>query len=114
MKCPGCGFDNKETAKACRKCGRDLTVPPAWFPDAAWHLRTLGIIYACLIVFYFGVSAALSKLPKPYQLRQIPVEMTPWLAPGGKVFLDEEHLKAPAEKTGTPAAPAPAEGKPKR
>jgi hypothetical protein len=98
MKCPACSQENKDTAKFCKKCDRDLTAPPAWFPDAAWHVRTLGVIYAALIVLYFGVSAALARLPKPYNLRQIPVEMTPWLAPGGKVFLDEDHLKAPSRR----------------
>lgn len=96
MKCLNCGQDNKETAKACRKCGRDLAVPPAWFPDAAWHLRTLGAIYALLIVFYFGVTFALKQLPPPYNLRQIPPEMTPWLGHGPK-FVPEDKLKAPAE-----------------
>ncbi|MBI3564075.1 MAG: hypothetical protein HY079_02630 [Elusimicrobia bacterium] len=109
MKCVDCGVDNKDAAKNCRKCGRDMAVPPAWHPDAAWHLRTLGIIYACLTVLYFGVSAALSRLPRPYQLRQIPVEMTPWLAPGGKVHLPEDRLKAPGAPVPAPAAaPAPA------
>ena len=103
MKCPGCAFDNKDTSKTCRKCGRDLSVPPAWAPDAAWHLKTLAAIYAALALFYVGVTAALSKLPKPYQLRDIPVEMTPWLAPGGKVHLPEDRLKAPAR----PPAAAP-------
>lgn len=96
MKCVGCGSDNKDAAKACRKCGRDLAVPPAWLPDAAWHLKTLGVIYAALTLFYFGVTTVLSGLPKPYRLRKIPVEMTPWLAPGGKVHLPEDKLKAPA------------------
>lgn len=96
MKCPACGFENKDTAKACRKCGRDATVPPAWLPDARWHLKLLAVIYASLIAFYYGVTAALSALPRPYQLRHIPVEMTPWLAPGGKVHLSEEQLQPPA------------------
>ena len=96
MRCVSCGQENKDAAKACKRCGRDLHVPPAWFPDWRWHARTLGIIYACLIALYFGVSAALGSLPRPYQLRHIPVEMTPWLAPGGKVHLPEEQLKAPA------------------
>lgn len=100
MKCSNCGQDNKDTAKACRKCGRDLTVPPAWFPDAKWHMKTLGAIYAALIVFYIGVSFALKQLPRPYHLRQIPVEMTPWLFKGEK-HLPEDKLKAP------PDAPAP-------
>ena len=106
VKCVGCGFENKENAKACRKCGRDMAVPPAWQPDAAWHLKTLGAIYAALTIFYFGMTAALSKLPKPYQLRNIPVEMTPWLAPGGKVHLSEDQLKAPPPPAAAPEEPS--------
>jgi hypothetical protein len=94
MKCMNCGQDNKDSLKACRKCGRDLSTPPAWFPDARWHLKTLGTIYALLIVAYFGVSAALKSLPKPYQVRKIPIEMTPWLRSGPK-HLPEDQLKAP-------------------
>lgn len=94
MKCMNCGQDNKETAKECRKCGRSLAVPPAWFPDAKWHAKTLGAIYAVLIVAYFGISAALKSLPRPYHVRTIPVEMTPWLRHGEK-HLPEDQLKAP-------------------
>ena len=94
MKCSSCGQENKETAKTCRKCGRDLTIPPAWFPDAAWHARTLGTIYAALLILFFVVSAALKRLPKPYDIRKIPVEMTPWLRKGPK-FLPEDELRAP-------------------
>ncbi|MDE2141684.1 MAG: hypothetical protein KGL74_07210 [Elusimicrobia bacterium] len=104
MKCVGCGLDNKDTAKTCKKCGRDMSVPAAWQPDAAWHLKVLGVIYALLIVFYFGVTATLSRLPKPYALRHIPIEMTPWLVPGGKVHLPEEQLKAPAPPPEAPTA----------
>ncbi len=96
MKCPACRQENKDTAKFCKKCDYDFSAPPAWFPDAAWHLRTLGVIYACLVVFYFGVNAALSRLPKPYQLRHIPIELTPWLRPDGKTYIPEDELKAPA------------------
>lgn len=96
MKCASCGQDNKESAKLCKKCGRDLAVPPSWFPDARWHLRTLGVIYAGLIVLYFGVSFALKQLPRPYHLREIPVEMTPWLRSGLK-HLPEGELKAPVQ-----------------
>ncbi|MFI5362262.1 MAG: zinc ribbon domain-containing protein [Elusimicrobiota bacterium] len=106
VKCPGCGYENKENAKSCRKCGRDMAVPPAWQPDFAWHLKTLGVIYAGLTLFYLGVTAVLSKLPKPYHLRNIPIEMTPWLVPGGKVHLPEEQLKAPPMPATPPAAPA--------
>jgi hypothetical protein len=89
-----CGQENKDTAKACKKCGRDLSVPPAWFPDARWHLRTLGIIYACLLVFYFSVSFLLRRLPKPYNIRKIPMEMTPWLRHGNK-FVPDDDLQPP-------------------
>lgn len=95
MKCVNCGQENKDVAKACRKCGRDLSVSPAWFPDARWHLRTLATIYTVLAVFYFGVSFALKSLPRPYHARRIPVEMTPWLRAGGQAHLPEEQLKAP-------------------
>lgn len=95
-RCLNCGQENKETAKLCRKCGKDLTVPPAWFPDAAWHAKTLVVIYGALGVFYLGVTFALKQLPKPYNLRQIPIEMTPWLRPGEK-FLPEDKLKAPPD-----------------
>ena len=94
MKCVNCGQDNKDAAKACRKCGRDLAIPPAWFPDMQWHLRTLGTIYGVLIVAYLGISAALKTLPKPYHIRKIPLEMTPWLRHGDK-HLPEDELKAP-------------------
>jgi len=79
VRCASCGQENKDAARACRKCGRDLSVPPAWFPDWKWHARTLGIIYACVTVFYLVVSAVLKRLPEPYNIRRIPPEMTPWL-----------------------------------
>lgn len=102
MKCLNCGQENKDTAKACKKCARDFTIPPAWFPDGKWHLKTLGTIYALLTVLYFGVSYALKALPKPYHLRNIAPEMTPWLRrPGIAKHVPEEQLKTPAE---TPAA----------
>ena len=109
----------------CRKCGRNLTIPPAWFPDARWHLKTLGMIYLALTIFYFGVSYFLKSLPRPYHIRAIPIEMTPWLRKGPK-FLPEDELKAPnanavpegvrdrvrkgaapAQNTGVPKAAAP-------
>jgi hypothetical protein len=96
MKCTACGNDNKDSAKACKKCGRSLSEAPAWFPDAAWHLRTLLTIYAILVVVYFVVSFLLRTLPKPYHVRDIPPEMTPWLRKGGKEHLPEEKLQAPA------------------
>ena len=105
MKCLNCGQDNKDTAKACRKCSRDLTTPPAWFPDARWHMKTLGIIYGIVIVVYFSISAVLKSLPRPYNIRKIPIEMTPWLRKGDK-FLPEDQLKAPAAEPSAPASPS--------
>lgn len=95
MKCQSCGQDNKDSAKNCKKCGREVGVQPAWFPDGAWHLKTLGAIYAALVLVYFGVNFLLGHLPRPYHLRDIPAEMTPWLRKGPK-HLPEKDLKAPA------------------
>ena len=81
MKCPNCSQENKASLKFCRKCGRDLTLPPVWFPGWKWHLRTLSWIYLVLIAGFFTLSWLLHKLPPPYNQRQIPPEMTPWLAP---------------------------------
>jgi hypothetical protein len=106
MKCMNCGQENKDAAKACKKCGRDLTVPPAWFPDMRWHLKTLGVIYVCLVAAYFGVGFLLRQLPKPYHIRKIPLEMTPWLRSGVK-HLPDEQLQPPLRKD-LGAAPAPA------
>jgi hypothetical protein len=81
MKCPNCGYENRATLKLCKKCGRDLTLPPVWFPDWKWHLKTLSWIYLILIALFFIVSHILHKLPPPYNMRKIPEEMTPWLNP---------------------------------
>ena len=91
-----------QSKKSKKAAAQEALISPPWFPDAKWHARTLGIIYAILIVVYFGVSHALSGLPKPYNLRRIPMEMTPWLNPGGKVHLPEEQLKTPPEDAPTP------------
>ncbi len=79
MKCPNCAQENKDSAKACKKCGRDLAMPPAWFPDWRWHMRTLSVIYAVVIVMYLVTSVLLRQLPEPYHIRKIPPEVTPWL-----------------------------------
>jgi len=79
MKCPNCANENKDTAKVCKKCGRDLSMPPAWFPDWKWHAKTLAVIYTCVTAMYFAVTFALRQLPAPYQIREIPPELTPWL-----------------------------------
>lgn len=83
--------------KSKKAAAQEALISPPWFPDAKWHVRTLAVIYAVLIVAYFGISHALSRLPKPYNLRRIPMEMTPWLNPGGKLHLSEEQLKAPPD-----------------
>lgn len=80
MKCPSCNFDNKETAKNCKKCGTVLNVVPMWSPTWQWHAKTLGIIYAALIVVYFLLNWFL----RPY-LRDIPPEVTPWLKEAQKI-----------------------------
>ncbi len=74
MKCPKCQLDNKDGAKACRKCGADLTPAPLWRPSWMWHARVLVVIYAVLITLFFLMNSLL----KPY-LRQIPRDITPWL-----------------------------------
>ncbi|MBI4802170.1 MAG: zinc ribbon domain-containing protein [Elusimicrobia bacterium] len=81
MKCLNCGQENRATLKFCKKCGRDLTAPPIWFPDWKWHLKTLSWIYISVTALFFAVSYLLHKLPPPYNQRQIPAEMTPWLNP---------------------------------
>ena len=90
--------------KSKKAAAQEALISPPWFPDAMWHVRTLGVIYVSLIVVYFAVSQILSRLPKPYTLRRIPMEMTPWLNPGGKVHLPEDQLKAPSPDE-PPAAP---------
>ncbi len=94
---------SQQSKKSKKAAAQEALISPPWFPDAKWHARTLGIIYVILIVAYFGISHLLSRLPKPYHLRHIPMEMTPWLTPGGKVHLSEEQLKTPPEDA--PAVP---------
>ena len=76
MKCPSCSAENKENATHCKKCGTSLAVQLLWSPTWEWHAKTLGIIYACLILIFFVLNRWLLK---PY-LRDIPPEVTPWLA----------------------------------
>ncbi len=107
MKCMNCGQENKDAAKNCKKCSRSLSIPPAWFPDTNWHIRTLSLIYIGLIIVYFGVNFFLGKFPKPYHLRDIAPEMTPWLtSPGKPKHLPEDQLKAPPWDAPAPATPA--------
>ncbi|HBU68847.1 MAG TPA: hypothetical protein DEE98_00510 [Elusimicrobia bacterium] len=79
MKCYKCQSENKENTKNCKKCGADLTPMPLWKPTWKWHARTLGAIFGALIAAYF----LLNHLLKPY-MRQIPSEITPWLAEAQK------------------------------
>jgi hypothetical protein len=74
MKCPNCHAENKDHVKNCRKCGAILNIMPMWSPTWQWHLKTLGVIYAGLVVLFF----LLNWLLKPY-MRDIPAEITPWL-----------------------------------
>ena len=75
MKCPKCQNENKDTAKACRKCGNNFIVePPLWRPSWKWHARTLLVIYVLLLIMFFLVN----HIMKPY-MRQIPKDITPWL-----------------------------------
>lgn len=43
------------------------------------HLKVLLIIYAVLGIMFFAFSYICDNLPKPYQKRVIPAEVTPWL-----------------------------------
>jgi len=95
---------SQQSKKSKKAAAQEILISPPWFPDAKWHARTLALIYAALIIAYFGISYALRSLPKPYQLRRIPMEMTPWLHPGGKVHLPEEQLKAPPDDAPLPPA----------
>lgn len=79
VNCPNCNTQQKVKVKNCKKCGWDLNAPPAWMPTWKWHLKTLGIIYAILIVAYFVIDAWLTRLPPPFDIRDIPPEVTPWL-----------------------------------
>ncbi|MBL8023759.1 MAG: hypothetical protein JNK54_05690 [Elusimicrobia bacterium] len=54
-----------------------LTAP--WRPTWRWHLKALVGIYVFCAIFYLAVDRWLSSLPEPYALRDIPVELTPWL-----------------------------------
>jgi len=74
MKCPKCGIENKEEAKVCRKCGFTLFIKPVWVPGWQWHVKTLSIIFAVLIVLFFSLNAVFKKY-----MRQLPKDVTPWL-----------------------------------
>jgi len=52
MRCPKCGFDNKEDAKSCVKCKVDLRSILIEGPTWKWHLKVLAIIYAILGIAY--------------------------------------------------------------
>ncbi len=81
MKCTNCGQENRPNVRFCKKCGTDLTLPPPWFPGWRWHLKALSWIYLSVIAGFFVVSYLLHQLKPPYNQRQIPPEMTPWLNP---------------------------------
>jgi hypothetical protein len=52
MRCPKCGYDNKEDAKSCVKCKADLRPILIEEPTWKWHLKVLAIIYAILGIAY--------------------------------------------------------------
>ncbi|MDR2192775.1 MAG: hypothetical protein LBO62_07870 [Endomicrobium sp.] len=59
----------------------------AWTPTYMWFAKTAGIILASLIVIFFTLNILL----KPY-MRQIPIEITPWLASGEeKTDIDDKN-----------------------
>ncbi len=79
MICTVCQTENKENVKSCRKCGSNLHLEPLWRPTWQWHGKTLGVIYVVLILMYFGLSTFLKKIPEPYRMRIVPMDVTPWL-----------------------------------
>ena len=79
MKCALCQADNKDQAQVCRKCGANLQVEPIWHPTWKWHLKALSVIFVTLIAAYFAISQFLSRVPKPYRMRDVPKDITPWL-----------------------------------
>lgn len=52
MRCPKCGYDNKENAKFCVKCKADIRPVLIEEPTWKWHLKVLAIIYAVLGIAY--------------------------------------------------------------
>ena len=79
MKCIVCQTENKDGVKTCKKCGVDMNLELLWQPTWKWHAKSLGIIYAILIVAYFAISQFLSRIPEPYRMREVPKDVTPWL-----------------------------------
>ena len=79
MICWQCGKENKDTAKNCKQCSVDLRLPPIWRPTWQWHIKAISIIYAVVIIVYFVSILVIKRLPHPYNQREIPEEMTPWI-----------------------------------
>ena len=52
MRCPKCGYNNKDDAKSCVKCKADLRPVLIEEPTWKWHLKVLAIIYAILGLAY--------------------------------------------------------------
>jgi len=52
MRCPKCGYENKEDARFCAKCRTDLRSILIEGPTWKWHLKVLAIIYAILGIAY--------------------------------------------------------------
>jgi hypothetical protein len=57
----------------------EIAAEPLWTPTWAWHLKTLATIYVVLSILYFAISHFLSRVPKPYRMREVPQEITPWI-----------------------------------
>ncbi len=79
MLCWQCANENKDTAKMCKKCGVDLRLPPVWRPTWKWHAKTLAVIYCMLVLIYVVGIYMVKKLDAPYNQRERPEEMVPWL-----------------------------------
>jgi len=52
MRCPKCGYNNRDDAKSCVKCKADLRPVLIEEPTWKWHLKVLAIIYAILGLAY--------------------------------------------------------------
>jgi uncharacterized membrane protein YvbJ len=54
MKCPKCGFDNKEGAQSCRKCGQSLLASASSqnmdYGYNFWPALILGIMFIVILV----------------------------------------------------------------
>ncbi|WP_407378649.1 zinc ribbon domain-containing protein [Methanobrevibacter sp.] len=65
MKCSNCGFENKETAKFCSKCGQSLEVAPAKNESSNSKIIIAALVIIILIlavaIGYFALNNAQSS-----------------------------------------------------